>query len=92
MNRPSARSLLVDSLSAASGMKTRAAKSEAIRPTITGMPMRNIQKLIISWSLIRISGKKTTTVVSVAMVTASPTSPAPSIEAVRGSTPSCRLR
>ena len=42
--------------------------------------------------LIRIRGRKTTTVVRVAMVTASPTSPAPRIDASRGPAPSCRRR
>ena len=73
-------------------MKISAMSSEATSPTITGSPIRIIQNENRSSSLIRISGRKTTTVVSVAIVTASPTSPAPSIEAWRAATPAWRLR
>ena len=59
-------------------VSTACACSEATSPTITGRPILSIQKENSCSSLIRISGKKTTTVVSVAIVTASPTSPAPS--------------
>ena len=74
------------------GMKTRATKSEPTSATTTGKPMRNIKKRKPASSFIRMSGRKTTAVVSVAMVTASATSLAPVMAAAREDAPDCFMR
>ena len=69
-----------------------ATNSDPTSATTTGTPMRARKKVSSTLPLISISGKNTTTVVSVAMVIANPTSPAPAMAASLAGSPLPRMR